>query len=206
MTTLRILVSAVLLSALMASPSQGAFILIDHFTSGSASDGLGARSVEGFVGFFPASSYAALISAGDVGVPTLAGLTYSFLPSPIVVTPVFNIRARNTQVNATETGILRASVNGGAFISYTLNGGNLPSADFAFDFSSQFGPGAASINELRVEWIRPAASSGSRQLFIDLIEVQEVPEPGTLALIGLASGGGGLAAYRRRRKAATKKV
>ncbi len=211
MTTFRVLFSAVLLGLVMASPAQAGFILIDHFTSAAGSDGLGARSVAGtgFVGFYPSPpdpiGYVEMISGGAAATPTLTSLVYSFLPSPIVVTPVFRIRAENTQENLTETGILRARVNGGANISYTLNGNQPDYADFTFNFSSQFGPGAAVISELRVEWIRPVGDTGARQLWIDLIEVQEVPEPATLALIGLASGGGGIAAYRRRRKAVAAK-
>jgi len=210
MTTFRILVSAVLLGLVMASPAQAGFILIDHFTDATDSDGLGLRSQVGFVLInpdpIPSEGYAQLISGGTPASPTLAALVYNFLPSPIVVTPVFNIRAQNTQLNLTETGIFSARVNGGTAISYTLNGaqGGL-FTNYSFDFSSQFSPGAAAISELRVEWIRPVGNSGARQLFIDLIEVQEVPEPATLALIGLASGGGGIAAYRRRKAAASKK-
>ncbi len=211
MTTFRILVSAVLLGLVMASPAQAGFILIDHFTSLASSDGLGARSTTGFVsinpdpGLEPGLSYAELISSGNAANPTVASLIYGFLPTPIVVTPIFRIRAENTQENLTETAILRARVNGGANISYTLNGNQSGYSDYSFDFTSQFGPGAAAIAELRIEWVRPTGDSGARQLWIDLIEVQEVPEPATLALIGLASGGGGIAAYRRRRKASASK-
>ena len=211
MTTFRVLVSAVLLGLVMASPAQAGFILIDHFTSSVASDGLGNRSSIGFVAFNPdpgvgpGLDYAEMLSSGTVANPTLAAVVYSFLPSPIVVTPVFRIQAENTQENVTETGILRARVNGGTAISYTLNGAQSGYADYFFDFSSQFGPGAAVISELRVEWIRPVGDGGARQLWVHEIEVQEVPEPATLALIGLASGGGGIAAYRRRRKAAASK-
>jgi hypothetical protein len=51
----------------------------------------------------------------------------------------------------------------------------------------------------------PAFGTGQRGLAIDQIELYGIPEPATIALIGLASSCGGLVGYRRRKLAAKKK-
>jgi hypothetical protein len=56
-----------------------------------------------------------------------------------------------------------------------------------------------------VLWDLPTGGTGLRGLTIGQIDLYEVPEPATIALIGLASSCGGVVGYRRRKKAVSKK-
>jgi hypothetical protein len=197
MMSFRVLFAAALLSVVTALPAKAGFITIDHFTQAFTSDGLGVRSTIGNVTFAPGLSLAA-VTADNIFTPT-SEILYSFVPNA-VVSPVFRVFGRNNQTNPAETGDLTLRVNLTNAITLTLpaNQGGVNSL-YTFDFTSLLGPIAA-ISDLQVEWSL-TSGTGSRQLIIDFLDVEEVPEPATLALIGLASSGGGIAAYRRRRKA-----
>lgn len=199
----------ILLSLVSLPAAHAGYIKIDHFTDENQSDGLGNRTSYGLVSYgtedpfsflITELEYVQLISGGDEADPVVAGLVYSFLPSPIVVTPKFRIRAQNTQPALESMGVLSARIDNSSVISYTLNGGMNGYSDYIFDFSDQFQTSAASIEELRIEWIRPSGVGGSRQAWIDSIDVEEVPEPATLGLICLASGGWGIFSFSRSRK------
>jgi hypothetical protein len=73
-----------------------------------------------------------------------------------------------------------------------------------FDFTSQIGPGMV-VQRVEVLWDLPTGGTGLRGLTIGQIDLYEVPEPATIALIGLASSCGGVVGYRRRKKAVAKK-
>jgi hypothetical protein len=72
-----------------------------------------------------------------------------------------------------------------------------------FDFTALSGQ-LWTLQRLEVTWDLPAGGTGLRGLAIDKIDLYEVPEPATIALIGLASSCGGFAGYRRRKLAAKK--
>lgn len=202
----RVLFGAVL-GLLLAVPAQAGFITIDHFTNATTSDALGVRSVNGFVSFAPALSQVSMVSINS----NTSQLFYSFIPAPLVVSPVFRINGRNNQTTVTETGELTVTAyyTNGSPGSFSLTQ-TLPAAqggvnsNYIFDFTSLISPTAV-ITDLELDWTLPSGDTGGRELIIDFIDVEEVPEPATLALIGLASSGGGIAAFRRRRKAVAAK-
>jgi hypothetical protein len=61
------------------------------------------------------------------------------------------------------------------------------------------------VQRVEVLWDLPSGGTGLRGLTIGQIDLYEVPEPATIALIGLASSCGGVVGYRRRKKAVAKK-
>lgn len=193
------------LSLAIASPTLAEFIPIDSFTNAAQSDAHGDRSYSGQVTIVdrPGTGYAQLISGGTTNEPYPAALAYSFIPSPLVTGPVVRIRARNTQPDADSTGVMRISANGGESVGQTLYGGQEAYRDYDFDFSAQFVNQIAVISELRLDWLRTVGDTGAGQLWIDSIDVQDVPEPSSIALIAVAASGFVLPAvrgFRERRK------
>lgn len=179
------------LSLAIASPTLADFIPIDGFTDAAQSDAHGLRSYSGQVTIVdrPGTGYAQLISGGTPDEPYPASLSYSFIPAPLVVGPVVRIRARNTQDSSDSTGVLSVGINGGESVSQTLYGGQGEYRDYDFDFTAQFINEVAVISELRLDWLRTVGDTGAGQLWIDSIDVQDVPEPASIALIAVAAVG-----------------
>jgi hypothetical protein len=89
-------------------------------------------------------------------------------------------------------------------LAQTLPGNTPTMQAYDFDFTALAGPEFQLLQRLEVTWDLPAGGTGLRGLAIDKIDLYEVPEPATIALIGLASSCGGFAGYRRRKLAAKK--
>lgn len=206
-----VLIAAALMSASVASPARAAVKLLDSFTSAIAPDGVFTGASRGFLGWSGGSQIvpvlgSAEITANQFRTPTFAGLQYDFPATPDhpVVLSRVTINARNAQTNAAETGILRVrAVTGAGTLDreVTLAGG-ATAQDYDFDFSAL---GAAlSLQRLEVTWDLPSGGTGARVLLMNQIDLYEVPEPATIALIGLASSCGGFVGYRRRKAAAKK--
>lgn len=159
------------------------FITIDDFTNTDESDGLGRRSYNGMYIVNP--PYMRLI-AGTPPTRPVAQLVYSFTPSPLIVSPVIRVIAKNNQTQILETGVLWVSINNVATLSKTLFGGKTDFEEVVFDFSN-FG-GINDISLLTLDWIAP--DTGVRELIIDRIGTEPVPEPSTLLLISLVSAFG----------------
>jgi hypothetical protein len=132
-------------------------------------------------------------------------LVYDFTPHQPALSKV-SLTARNRQSSPTETGDLRVRVTTGAG-AFVVTQTIAPTAGLQaldFDFTSQIGPGMV-VQRVEVLWDLPTGGTGLRGLTIGQIDLYEVPEPATIALIGLASSCGGVVGYRRRKKAVAKK-
>ena len=205
------LMAAALISVFAASPASAAVKMLDSFTNVVTPDGVfGPVATRSTVGFPSSVSFntvagLALLNADDAQVPPNAGLVYDFSPHTPVLSKV-TVMARNRQSSATETGDMRVRVTTGAG-QFVLTQNLAPSATlqtYEFDFAGSLGP-AMLIQKIEVLWDLPAGGTGLRGLAIGQIDLYEVPEPATIALIGLASSCGGVVGYRRRKKAAAKK-
>jgi hypothetical protein len=191
---------------------------LDHFTNAVNTDGdfaagqpkqLAVRSFSGFSGGVNINTGAgeARLTADNLETPTSSGLVYDFSPHQAVCARV-TVFARNRQSSATETGVLsvRAVTGAGSFtLAQTLPGNTPTMQPYDFDFSALAGPNFNLLQRLEITWDLPSGGTGLRGLAIDKIDLYEVPEPATIALIGLASSCGGFAGYRRRKLAAKKK-
>lgn len=206
------LMAAALISVFAASPASAAVQMLDSFTNAVTPDGaFGATATRSTVGFpssvsFNTAGGFALLNADDAQTPPNAGLVYDFSPHTPVLSKV-TVTARNRQTSASETGDMRVRVTTGAG-QFVLTQNLVPSAtmqNYDFDFTGSLGP-AMLVQKIEVLWDLPAGGTGLRGLAIAQIDLYEVPEPATIALIGLASSCGGVVGYRRRKKAAAKKV
>lgn len=205
------LVAAALLSVCAASPASAAVKLLDSFTNAVTPDGVfGGAATRSTVGWSGSTSFntvagTANLTADDAQAPTNAGLVYDFSSHQPVLSKV-SLTARNRQSSPTETGDLRVRVTTNAGV-FTLTQNLAPTASLQpieFDFSALAGPGMV-LQKLDVTWDLPAGGTGLRGLTLGQIDLYEVPEPATIALIGLASSCGGFVGYRRRKAAAKKK-
>jgi hypothetical protein len=205
------LVAAALFSVYAAAPASAGVKMLDSFTNATLTDGAFVASANrGLLGYsggatiLTASGEAELVARAN-RTPTFAGLVYDFSPHQAVLSRV-TINAQNQQTSATETGVLSvkaiSSTSATQTVSITLPGG-AAAANYDFDFTS-FGPGV-SLARLEVTWDLPSGGTGLRGLTLSQIDLYEVPEPATIALIGLASSCGGFVGYRRRKAAAKKK-
>ena len=208
------LMTAALLSVFVASSASANTVsLLDHYSQVVNTDGnfqaVAVRSFSGFSGGANINTGAgeARLTADNLESPTFSGLVYDFSPHQRVCSRVM-VYARNRQTSATETGILavRAVTTAGTYtLSQTLPGNTPTMQAYDFDFTALAGPEFQLLQRLELTWDLPAGGTGLRGLAIDKIDLYEVPEPATIALIGLASSCGGLAGYRRRKLAAKKK-
>jgi hypothetical protein len=209
------LIAATLLSVFAASSASAGSVplLLDHFTGAVNTDGAFqasvTRSFSGFSGGVNINTGAgeARLTADNLENPTSSGLVYDFSPHQAVCARV-TVTARNRQTSATETGVLavRAVTGAGTYtLSQTLPGNTPTMQSYDFDFSALTGPNFNLLQRLEITWDLPSGGTGLRGLAIDKIDLYEVPEPATIALIGLASSCGGFAGYRRRKLAAKKK-
>lgn len=208
------LMTAALLSVFVASSASANTVsLLDHYSQVVNTDGnfqaVAVRSFSGFSGGASINTGAgeARLTADNLESPTFSGLVYDFSPHQRVCSRVM-VYARNRQTSATETGILavRAVTTAGTYtLSQTLPGNTPTMQAYDFDFTALAGPEFQLLQRLELTWDLPAGGTGLRGLAIDKIDLYEVPEPATIALIGLASSCGGLAGYRRRKLAAKKK-
>jgi hypothetical protein len=205
------LVAAALLSVCAASPASAAVQLLDSFTNAVTPDGVfGGAATRSSVGWSGSTSFitvagTANLTADDAQAPTNAGLVYDFTPHQPALSKV-SLTARNRQSSPTETGDLRVRVTTGAGV-FVVSQTIAPTAGLQaldFDFTSQIGPGMV-VQRVEVLWDLPSGGTGLRGLTIGQIDLYEVPEPATIALIGLASSCGGVVGYRRRKKAVAKK-
>lgn len=174
-----------ILAALLASPASAGFITIDEFTDPSRSDHLGERTTDGSVTFGEFGvelGTASAVSGAPWPYENVATIRYAFGPSLVAGTKV-RIAARNNQTNEGETGVLRASANGGQSIEYVLPGGQKEFVSYDFDFARQWMNPVAVIDELMIEWIRPPDATGARQLYLDSVSVEQVPEPQAWMLV-----------------------
>lgn len=169
------------------------FVTIDEFTNAAESDGVGRRT---FAGDVTVEDDAASLLGGVVWLGEVASIHYDFLPSPLVVKPKFVLKLKNNQTTFAESGILRATVNGGPSLERELFAAKVDYEIVVFDFIPLV-PITETIREFRLDWLRPDSATGARELLIDSIEVQDVPEPRSMSLIGSAAG---IAAIMRRRK------
>jgi hypothetical protein len=207
------LIASALLSAFAASSASANIVnLLDHYTHAVNTDGgyqaIVVRSYSGFSGgeSINTVTHEAELTADDLQSPTSSGLVYDFSPHKSLCSRV-TITAMNRQTSVTETGILavNAVTTSGTFtLSQTLPGNTPTMQTHDFDFTALAGP-IWTLQRLEVTWDLPAGGTGLRGLAIDKIELYDVPEPATIALIGLASSCGGLVGYRRRKLAAKKK-
>lgn len=207
------LMTAALLSVFVASSASANTVsLLDHYSQVVNTDGnfqaVAVRSFSGFSGGASINTGAgeARLTADNLESPTFSGLVYDFSPHQRVCSRVM-VYARNRQTSATETGILavRAVTTAGTYtLSQTLPGNTPTMQAYDFDFTALAGPEFQLLQRLELTWDLPAGGTGLRGLAIDKIDLYEVPEPATIALIGLASSCGGLAGYRRRKLAAKK--
>ena len=172
-----------LASSAMAGNASAAYVLIDNFFPGSTS----TAAVRG--GTVPPASFAAIgnvtMTAGDV-------LSYSNLgpviapPSGLVGLPATTIRFNG--VNSAGAVFMTASANGGgAIVGGTA--GALVNGVMDFTFVG-LNPDALSTLSFTVA----VGSFTANGLYA-------VPEPATMAMLGLAAAGGGLGFIRRRKKA-----
>ena len=208
------LMTAALLSVFVASSASANTVsLLDHYSQVVNTDGnfqaVAVRSFSGFSGGASINTGAgeARLTADNLESPTFSGLVYDFSPHQRLCARV-TVTARNRQTSATETGILavRAVTTAGTYtLSQTLPGNTPTMQAYDFDFTALAGPEFQLLQRLELTWDLPAGGAGLRGLAIDKIDLYEVPEPATIALIGLASSCGGLAGYRRRKLAAKKK-
>lgn len=205
------LLAAALMSVLAASPASAAVKLLDNFTNAVTPDGvftgIATRSNLGNGVTIATGAGEARLVADNLDTPTFSGLVYDFSPHQAVLSKV-TVTARNRQTSVTETGTLtvKATTSAGTFtLTQTLPGATATMQNYDFDFSSLAGPGMT-LQKLDVVWDIPSGGTGLRGLAIDKIDLYEVPEPATIALIGLASSCGGVVGYRRRKKAVAKKV
>lgn len=179
----RAVVFALAAFGLLADESRAGFVTIDEFTDATQSDGLGLRS---FVGDVTVRDDAASMIGGVAWMGEVATIAYDFMPSPLVVKPKFVLRLKNNQTTYAESGILRATINGGPALERELFA--RPSYEVVtFDFVDLL-PASETISELRLDWLRPDVATGARELLIDSIIVSDVPEPRSLSLIGAAVG------------------
>ncbi len=207
------LIAATLLSVFAASPASASTVnLLDHFTQAVNTDGAFVgkvtRSFSGFSGGVNINTTAgeARLTSDNLETPTFSGLVYDFSPHQAVAAKV-TVSARNRQTSSTETGVLsvRAVTGTGSFtLTQTLPGNTPTMQPYDFDFTALAGPNFNLLQRLEVTWDLPAGGSGLRGLAIDKIDLYEVPEPATIALIGLASSCGGFVGYRRRKLAPKK--
>ena len=206
------LMAAAQISVFSASPASAAVKMLDSFTNAVTPDGvfggIATRSTTGFSGGvnINTASGTAFLNADDSQTPTGSGLVYDFSPHQPVLSKV-TLMARNRQSSPTETGVMTVQALTGAGL-LTLTQTLAPSVAMQtldFDFSSLVGSPGMVIQKLNVLWDLPGGGTGLRGLAISQIDLYEVPEPATIALIGLASSGGGFVGYRRRKKAAAKK-
>ena len=207
------LIASALLSVFVASSASANVIplLLDNYTQAVNTDGVFhpnvVRSFSGFSGGANINTGAgeARLTTDNLETPTFSGLVYDFSPHRDLCARVM-VYARNRQTSATETGVLavRAVTTGGTYtLSQTLPGNTPTMKALDFDFTALSGQ-LWTLQRLEVTWDLPAGGTGLRGLAIDKIDLYEVPEPATIALIGLASSCGGFAGYRRRKLAAKK--
>ena len=208
------LIASALLSVFVASSASANVIplLLDNYTQAVNTDGVFhpnvVRSFSGFSGGANINTGAgeARLTTDNLETPTFSGLVYDFSPHQRVCSRVM-VYARNRQTSVTETGVLavRAVTTAGTYtLSQTLPGNTPTMQAYDFDFTALAGPEFQLLQRLEVTWDLPAGGTGLRGLAIDRIDLYEVPEPATIALIGLASSCGGFAGYRRRKLAAKK--
>lgn len=208
------LIAATLLSVFAASSASASTVnLLDHFTNAVNTDGVFTgsvtRSFSDFSGGANINTVAAeaRLTADNLETPTFSGLVYDFSPHQELAAKV-TVVARNRQSSLTETGVLsvRAVTGAGSFtLTQTLPGNTPTMQPYDFDFTALAGPNFNLLQRLEITWDLPAGGSGLRGLAIDRINLYEVPEPATIALIGLASSCGGFVGYRRRKLAPKKK-
>lgn len=182
----------------VSTTASAGFISIDEFTDAAQSDGLGVRT---FVGDVKVSDDAASMVSGIAWLSEIATITYDFLPAPLVVKPKFVLRLKNNQTTYLESGILRATINGRTSLERELFADKDDYETVVFDFIGLI-PVAETVSEFSLNWIRPDAATGARELLIDSISVSDVPEPRSLSLIGSALGAAVI--MRRRRNRVTK--
>lgn len=176
-------------------PAHAGFVSIDQFTDSEQSDGLGVRK---FIGDVKVTTYdAASMVSGVAWMGEVSSIVYDFLPAPLVVKPKFVLKLKNNQTTFLESGVLRASINGLPYLERELFADKDDYEIVVFDFTETV-PASETIRELRLDWLRPDQATGARELLIDSIEVQDVPEPKSMTLIGSAAGMAAL--FRRRRK------
>lgn len=180
----RAVVFALAAFGLLAGESRAGFVTIDEFTNATQSDGLGLRS---FVGDVKVEDDAASLIGGVAWLGEVATISYDFTPAPLVVRPKFVLRLKNNQTTYAESGILRASINGGPTLERELFAAREDYETAVFDFIGLV-PSSETIGEFRLDWLRSDVATGARELLIDSIIVSDVPEPRSLALVGTAAG------------------
>lgn len=178
---------AIAAAVISAAQCFGGFITIDEFTDATKSDGHGVRT---FTGDVKVADDAASLVSGVVWLGEVASINYSFMPSPLVVKPKFVLTLRNNQTSYAESGVLRATVNGGQRLERELFAAKNDYEIVVFDFAGMI-PQSETISEFRLDWLRPDIATGARELLIDSIVVADVPEPPTFALIATCLAGVG---------------
>lgn len=172
------------LAAVCSNIADAGFIAIDEFTDATQSDGLGFRS---FVGDVTVRDDAASLVGGVAWLGEVATISYDFTPTPLVVKPKFVLKLKNNQTTYAESGILRATINGGPPLERELFAAKVDYETVVFDFAGSISA-SETIAEFRLDWLRPDVATGARELLIDSISVSDVPEPRSLALVGTAAG------------------
>lgn len=184
--------TAIAAAVISAAQCFGGFVTIDEFTNAAKSDGHGVRT---FAGDVKVADDAASLVGGVAWLGEVATITYSFLPEPLVVKPKFVLTLKNNQTTYAESGIIRASINGGPSLERELFARQNYEI-VTFDFVDLL-PQSETVSEFRLDWLRPDAATGARELLIDSIVVADVPEPPTFALVAACLAGVG--AYQMNR-------
>jgi len=182
-------VAAIAIASMVMNTASAGFIPIDNFDgtpAGMQGDGLSGATTS--VGRLFFTGAAGVSSFGYTGLNSINLGDFKTLRLTDVVFTVGN----PTEVTA------RALVTGGVANStvqtaYTAVSALTSGGNVLFDFSSIAGDQFDSVTSIQFQFLSADSFAFNAE------SLQAVPEPTTMALIGLVSAGGGVAGWRRRK-------